>query len=87
MPDGELDKLLEDLKKEGEVMMQDLTALDQQLESLQNGISNGSVTKDQMLQEIAAIRQKIGTLKQEDQQEIQILISFDGNVLNSDCSY
>jgi chromosome segregation ATPase len=67
---GEIDRLLKDLRKEGEIMMQDLIGVDEQLVALKSSIESGNIDKEELLEKINDIRQRIGTLEEEDKREL-----------------
>ena len=66
---GEIDEILQDIRKESKTMMKDLMEVDNILVSLKDKIENDHFDKEEFLKEIEGIRSMIGSLEKEDVQE------------------
>ena len=67
---GELVKFMDDIKKESEVMMNELKTIDDILLSLKSRINAGSEDKDKLIRDIDDIRMRIGVIEGEDRREM-----------------
>ena len=66
---GEIDKILEDIKSESKLIMEDLMEVDNILSSLKDKVEMDETSKESILKEIEAVRLRIGVLEKEDVQE------------------
>ncbi len=67
---GEIIRFMEDMKKESQDMMKDLTEIDSRLIRLKELITKDSYDKEKILDLINSVRIRIGVLETEDRREI-----------------
>lgn len=69
--EGEIELILEDLKRETEEVMHELSEMEDTLIKMKESIETGKVDRDKLLEQVSFLRGKIGLLEHLDSKEFE----------------
>jgi len=70
MEEGEINRILDDIRQDSQNMMSDLAMVDDRLNQLRQRVISGEASQDEILRVIDEIRQSIGVIEDEDRKEL-----------------